>query len=252
MKKIIIFLLLFRFAEASLIGNPSDPAILEEGFWISDRCFSSIRAGMAGDCLFLKRLRTCRTSHKWGISRPEMNWNLALADIGWNIRERFAIHLLAGPAAAVQYRWRSGGAAYEANSHQGMFWGGSAKLTVLEVQETTLGVDFHGGGIEWMEGPVIQNGTPESRDFTSRLYFWQIAAGLSQTVGSLRPYAGAAVQQLSCILHSVSFKHLRFHDLVQVGMYEGCSFSVGSKISLNIEARQFFESGIAVTGELRF
>lgn len=252
MKKIILPLLLARWAGASLIGNPSDPAILEEGFWISDRCFSSARAGMAGDFLFAKRLRTCRTSRNLDVSRPEMNWNLALADVGWNIRERFDLHLLTGPAAAIHYRWRVRETGYEARSHQGVFWGGSAKLALLDIRETTLGMDFHGGGIGRMEGSVLENGRPTAGDFSSRLYFWQIAAGISQAVGSLRPYVGGAVQQLSCKIHCAAFRHMRFHDLIRTGLYEGCSFNFGTKIFLNIEARQFFETGLSVAGEMRF
>jgi hypothetical protein len=244
--------LLFRTAEASFVGCPSNPAILEEGFFISDRCWSNIHAAVSGDFLFNKRLRTCRASSGLGISHSEMRWNLAVCDIGWDIRERFCFNLLAGPAASVKLRWQQNEAAFTASSQRGMFWGGSSKLVVLEVHDTALGVDFQGGGIEWMQGPVSINQTSLPAKFHSRLYFWQLAAGLSQNAGIFRPYAAAAVNQLVCIVRSPIFKKLRFHDLVRVGMIEGCAFTLGSRICLNIEARQFFETGVTLSGEIRF
>ena len=202
--------------------------------------------------MLLKRLQPCRLSKGLGISRPEMKWRLAVSDIGWNIRERFDLHFLAGPIAYLQFQWLQGGHEYTANSDQGLFWGASSKVVVLEVKDTTLGVDFHGGGIEWMRGPFMQNGEPFSKDFSSRLYFWQIAAGLSQNAGMFRPYAGAALNQLTCIFHPSDEKKRRFHDLLKVGIYEGCTLTLGSRVFLNIEARQIFESGLAIAGELRF
>lgn len=113
------------------------------------------------------------------------------------------------------------------------------------MEDTTLGVDFHGGGIAKIEGVLTQNGLPKS--FSSTLHFWQLAAGLSQHLGPLRPYVGGVVDHLVYRLHNVRFK-----NLLAVGLVEGCSFSFGSCIFLNLEARQFFESGLTLSGELRF
>lgn len=251
MKKTLIFLLLFRSVLASPIGNPADPAVLEEGFWIPDHCWSSLRTGVTGDFLFAKRLRPCHRLHDLMIYRPELNWRLAVADVGWNIRERFDIHLLAGPVSSVDFQWRQAGSAYVASGNQGLFWGASSKLIVLDVKDTTVGFDFHGGGIQWIRGPITQNGRAFIESFSSHLYFWQIAGGLSQNIGLFKPYIGAVVNQFAS---TITFSHprLRFHDFLQIGAFEGCSLSLGKRVFLNVEARQFFESGLAVSGEIRF
>ncbi len=119
------------------------------------------------------------------------------------------------------------------------------------MEDTSIGFDFHGGGIEWMEGTLTRNGHLASSDFSSRLYFWQLAAGLSQHIGVIRPYIGGAVNQLTCLFH-LSGHRVRLHDLIKPGMFEGCTLNLGSRVYLNVEARQFFESGLAVTGEFRF
>ncbi len=123
MKKLFLFIFCNVQAMASLVGNLADPAILEEGFWIPDRCWSSLRAGVSGDFLFCKRLKPCRVSRSMHLERPEIDWQLAVCDIGWNIRERFDLHLLAGPAASSALHWRQNSAAYAAHSHRGSFGG---------------------------------------------------------------------------------------------------------------------------------
>jgi len=253
-KKLLLFLAIFAssISRASLVGNPADPAVLEEGVWISDCSWASARAGISGDLLFEKRMRPCRFSKGIGISRPEMSWKVALWDLGWNVKERFDFRLLAGPATSVCLRWQQDGVAYDAAGDRGLFWGASSKLILLEMQDTAFGIDFHGGGIQWIEGPLLKNGAPDRDSFSSRLYFWQLGAGISQNLGPLRPYVGAATSHLVYVLHPHSSKRLRFHDLLAAGIFEGCTLSLGSRIFLNIEARQLFESGLSLSGEMRF
>ena len=169
-----------------------------------------------------------------------------------NIRERFDLHFFGGPAASIQFQWQEMGSQYTANGNRGLFWGASSKVILLEVQDTTIGVDFHGGGIERIEGVFMQNAAPYRNDFKSRLYYWQVAAGLSQNTGIFRPYAGAVINQTTCIFRPPNASKIRFHDLFKVGMVEGCSLSLGSRIFINVEARQVFESGLNIAGELRF
>jgi hypothetical protein len=249
MKKLLPFLAILgfnlHFLTASMVGNLADPALLEEGLWISDLSWSNLRLGMSGDIVFDKRMRSSRETR--GISHPELNWQLFVTDLGWNVKERFDLHLLVGPVTKVNMCWRREGALTEASGNQGLFWGASSKLILLEVEDTTLGVDFHGGGIAWIKGALVQNGLPLPKSFSSNLHFWQIAAGLSQHIGSFRPYVGGVVDHL--VYH---IENLRFKNLVAVGLVEGCSFSFGSCIFLNLEVRQFFESGLSLSGELRF
>src|SRR5579862_7491052 len=108
MKKLSRFLailgsnfLLIGSLSASFIGNPADPAVLEEGFWISDCSWSSVRLGISADFIHSKRMRPCRISQGMGISNVEMNWKIGVADLGWNIRERFDLHVLIGPVSSV-------------------------------------------------------------------------------------------------------------------------------------------------------
>jgi hypothetical protein len=237
--------------DASFVGCPANPAILEEGFFIPDHCWSSVHAAVSGDILFNKILRPCRRSHNLNIKRPEMKWSLAVCDAIWDIRERASIHLFAGPAIDVKVRWQQMGESFCAPSSRGLFWGASSKVVVLEMKDTSLGVDFHGGGLEWARGVLSVNETPRAR-FSSRFYFWQIAAGLSQNVGIFRPYAVGVVDQMVCIVHPHGWKKRRFYERLQTGMAEGCSLTLGSRILLNVEARQFFESGLTLSGEVRF
>jgi hypothetical protein len=250
--KIIVLLFLPLNLFANWIGNPADPALLDEGFWIPDTSCSSARLGMSGDCLLSKRLKASPESSKLGISRPEMNWQLMACDMGWNVKERLDLHVLVGPLAKLNLSWFQKGVFYEALGSRGVYWGSSSKLVLLDVQDTVLGVDARIGGVQWIKGTLLANGALFRENSSMRLYFWQVGAGLSQNLGALKPYFGAVMQQLVTVMHTSGFKHVRLNNLILVGMYEGCSVSLGSRVFLNLEARQFFESGVSVSGEVRF
>ncbi len=109
-------------------------------------------------------------------------------DIGWNMRERFEIRAFTGPAAAADLCWRHLAVLYEANGLDGILWGGAAKLVLLEIQDTTFGLDIKGGGIDGViEGPLVENGKVLPGGFSGSVRFWQIAPGISQNIGPLRP-----------------------------------------------------------------
>ena len=246
-RTIILFCIALTTVEAVSIGNPAEPALLEEGFWISDRRISSMRLGALDDLLFSKRMKPAPESSQMGISHTELNWKLLTADVGWNIRERFDLHLLVGSLFKLNFRWKQQERDFEMTARDGIFWAGSGSISILEVKNTTLGFSAQGGGIQWIHGTLSQNSTNQST--SSRLLFWQIATGLSQNIEPLHPYIGCVVNHLFLHIFDPS---LRFQQLLGVGIYEGCTLSFGSRIFLNIEARQLFESGLSLAGELRF
>ncbi len=237
---------------ASWVGNPADPCVLGEGLWIKDTSFSSLRVGVNGDYLLTKRMRPARVSQKAGVSGAELSWRLISCDISWNIKERFSLGILVGSASAANVLWRQNSTFYQAPGRSGLFWGADAKLILLEMKETSLGVDARIAEIRNVEGVLLANGRAVSGEFSSRLYFWQVGVGLSQDLGFLKPYAGAVVERLTARIRAPECGSLRLRDLLLIGTYEGCSVTLGSKMFLNIEARQFFESGLSLSGELRF
>jgi hypothetical protein len=246
MRKLQRFLAILSFSlselSASLIGNPSSPAVLQEGWWIPDTCWSSLRIGVAGDFLLSKRMRPCHRSAHRGLSHAQLNWQVTAVDVGWDIRERFDLDLFLGPAPEVELHWKKG----RADGNGGIFWGGSAKLILVEIEDTTLGLDVHGGGTYGIAGML------SDQQFDARLRFWQAALGCSQNFRLFKPYVGAAFNHLFMIVHPKKSKKLRFHDVLAIGMYEGFSFNLGTRVFLNFEARQFFETGLSVSGEMRF
>lgn len=197
-------------------------------------------------------MRPDRLDPDRSISKTELNWTLGLCDVGWNIKERFDFHLLAGPVSSLDLHWQEPGAFLKAAGDRGLFWGASSKLILLEMQDTTLGIDFHGGGVQWIRGALLRNGVPQPESLSSRLYFWQVAGGISQNFGFLRPYIGGVTSHLVYVLESLSNGSFRFRDFLAAGAFEGCSITLGSKVFLNIEVRQFFESGLSLSGEFRF
>lgn len=117
MKKRLLFLAILGFnfhsLSASSVGNFADPAVLEEGFWIPDCSWASIRLGIGEDFLFDKRMSS---------SQGRLAWQLFTCDVGWNVRERWDLHLLVGPVTAVNLFWKTHGTLYETTGDQGIFW----------------------------------------------------------------------------------------------------------------------------------
>lgn len=256
MRKTTLFICLIFWIPvyATFVGNPSSPAILEEGFFIPDRCWSNIRAGLIADFLFEKRLCPCGVSKHRGIHRPYMRGSTIVGLMGWNIRERFDLQLLVGPILRECQKWQQEGVAYRAKSHSGLWGGARANLILLEIRDTTLGVNGQVGGTDWMKGSLTQSKADLHQPCTNRFYFWQIAAGLSQQMVLFRPYAGGVVNHTISIIRSRAVpKHkIRLCDLVQTGLYEGCTFNLGTRIFLNVEARQFCETSFTASFEARF
>lgn len=236
---------------ASPIGNLAAPSLLEEGFWIPDCSWSGIRAGVSGDILFHKRLTASHASRVRGVRGSEISGSSSWCDIIWNIRERWDVCVMAGYAHPTDLQFLLNDAAYEALGNRGTVWGGSSTFVLLEKKDTSLGVNIHAGGTSRIRGPFLQNGRPFAKDFSSHVYFWQFAAGLSQRIGVFTPYFGAVLQKFFCLVRANGFERVRFHVLCPVGLYEGCSMTLGSRVSLHLEARQFFESGLMLSGEVR-
>ena len=119
---------------AAPVGNPSSPAVLEEGFFISAPRWFCMKGGISGEILLNKRLTASSESQHLGISNPEVNWKLAICDIGWALHERIDLHVLAGPVGASNLHWQQKGASYNASADQGLFWGSSANVILFDVE----------------------------------------------------------------------------------------------------------------------
>ena len=209
--------------------------MLEDGFFISDRSWSCPEAGYVGDFLFQKRF--CSRANRTNLNELKLEGVSQIGEIGWCVRERFLIQAELGSG---DFRWHSknSGSSVSGRVRDGLIWSGGAKLLILEAKETSIAVDGHAGGWDWMS-------TDESSE--SKLRYWQFGVGVVQKISLFNPYLGVAVNRTR-----LSVDHLHLHAKNTVGPFIGCSLTNGSKFFINLEWREWFENGLSLSGQVRF
>lgn len=249
----LYFLLLLPFFSlfSAPIGNPSSPALLEEGFFISDQFWSNVQVGITGDYLWQKKLRTCHKAKAPRIHHAQIQGPSEVADLTWNIRERFNLQAHLG-AGQCQWKWNQDNGMIHGQSHNGLLWSGSAKLIILEIQDTSLAFDGQAGGWDFMKGHSNLNGTPILGTNKLKLRFWQAGAALTQKIGLFAPYIGCLANQTRFKISHLSTGLAELHSQIVLGPFVGCTISNGSKFLLNIEWRGWFEEGLSLSGQFRF
>lgn len=247
----IAVLLFFSPLFSVPVGNPSLPSLLQEGFFIPDKCWSNPQCGFSGDYLILKKMRPCRGSKSFGLHKATLYGTSEIGSVAWSIRERFNLQAELG-SGQYHWRWKQTGRNVSGYSMGGLIWSGDAKLVVLEIRDTTFAVDAHAGGWDWMDGPAASNGVALTGKTESQLRYWQIGAALTQKISLFAPYLGFAVNRTRFKVSRLSTGTGRMHSRHTVGPFGGCTICNGSRFLVNLEWRGWFEEGLSLSGQLRF
>lgn len=180
------------------------------------------------------------------LNELEMEGVSQIGEIGWCIRERFLIQAELGSG---DFRWHSKNSDLSSSgrSRDGLIWSGGAKLLILEAKETSIAVDGHAGGWDWMEGSAQINENSDGASSALKLRYWQLGVGVVQKISLVTPYLGVAVNRTR-----LNIDHLQLHAKNTVGPFIGCSLTNGSKFFINLEWRGWFENGLSLWGQVRF
>lgn len=222
---ILIFLLLAQSLFAAPVGNPADPVLLEEGFLIPDTFWSNVQASATQDFLIQKKLKTSRKAPVQ--TRAKIEGNSQMAGLAWCIREKFNFQINLG-SAYFKWNWKEEFQRTK-GSDAGFFLGGDVKVVLLEAKGTVFAADGQAG--RW----------------GSRYNYWQGAFALTHRFSYFSPYVG-------WVFNGTHFeeREIKFHEEFLTGPFVGCTFTNGSKISVNAEYRAWFEAGVSLSAQLRF
>lgn len=215
---------------AAQVGNPANPVLLDEGFWIPDTFWSNFQAGATQDFLIQKKLKPSKKFSHLPLSKIRMEGNSQIADLVWCIREKINIQLNLG-SAHFKWRWNDDGGKM-CWSGSGFFLGGDVKLVLLEAKDTVFAADGQAG--LW-------------KDSGAEYSYWQGAFALSHRFRFCAPYAGWAFNGTSFQSEQICFR-----ALVLSGPFAGCNFSNGSRFFFSAEYRGWFEQGASASAQLRF
>lgn len=233
------------------VGNPTLPFLLQEGLVMPDTSWCHPECGFTGDYLFQKRFRTCHSSKRLELSKPFMSGVSEVATFAWSIRERFNLQIGLG-SGQYSWGWIQRGQRISGTMRGGLLWGGDAKLIILGVRDTVLGIDAQAGGWDWMKGSTTLEGNFSDSEVSSLLRYWQVGLALTQNISLFAPYLGCAINQTRVKVFDIKTGTGRLHGRHKIGPFGGCSISNGNKLLLNVEWRGWFEEGISFTGQLRF
>lgn len=237
------FLFLIGALQAAPVGNVYQPSILEEGFFIPDTCWGNFRLGFQSDYVPKKRLEVP------GLSPIQQFKIRSIAESGSitvNIKERLDLYAFLGSGKGkISFVYRNH--LFSGESPMRFTWNSGAKLVLLEIKDTGIGVDVKYQGT-WFP---IQFEAPIGSTQIN-MNEWQISGGISQKVGFFIPYFGVSVCYCNLYLKPQTFPqlHLKHEDLV--GIFFGFSLSSGSYFLANFEGRLINENAFTATAEFRF
>ncbi|MBS0624700.1 MAG: hypothetical protein JSS32_01460 [Verrucomicrobia bacterium] len=227
------------------IGPPSSPSILEQGFFIADTSWASVRTGYTQDFLLYQKLESSQAKHS-GIQGVS-----SLGSISWNIKERLDLQFVSGSGQISWNFIQNNGAFISGQSTSSWIWGGGAKVVLLEVQDTSLSVLGSGGYWQRIEGFYSSNGKPQKIPTHLKMRYWQLGAGITQKIGRFYPYFGCAIQKNRLRMRLNSGLVILNQDH-RIGPFLGCTLTKGIKYMLNLEWRGFFEQALTGSCEVRF
>ena len=249
--KVLIFLGLFIHGFASSIGNPSAPALLDDGFVFPDTSWSHPQIGFLGDYMASKRMRTCHASKELHIHKGYLSGTSELATFTWNIREKINIQMQAG-SGQFSWRWNQKGKNIQGHSSKGVVWAGDAKVIVIAIKDTTFAADVQAGGWDSMKGSSTIDATINTCDPRSKYRYWQMGFAFTQKIGFFSPYLGYAVNSSCFKVSHMPTGTGRLHAYHKSGPFGGISLTTGNRFLGNFEWRSFFEEGVSLSAQIRF
>lgn len=247
------FSILFFFPlllSADWVGSPSLPAIVQEGLFLSDRSFASFRGGIDGAYAFNEKLKFGRKERKMGYHSLHVEGPSYLGVMVMNLRERVEFYLQPG-TVEFHAKFSKEINKYSRKSSFGFAGKAGARAIVIEIKDTTLGVDVH---YRYFDGNSKKTYSFLADACSWSLKEWQIGVGISQKIRFLTPYAGIAIRQSKQKIPSLltgEKAHLRANQKHKNGPYLGVIMSRGSCVLLGIEYHLYHESSLTLSLQMR-
>jgi len=252
MKNFLFFFFIPIILFSAPVGNPTNPSILEEGFFIPDKKIINFRLGyqMYDSQDLVMKFEDSVESKDLYLRKIKAFSNSGLFIL--NIKERLDLYAEIG-AYKIEpiFRYRSN--LYKSKSENDILYRAGTKLIIIEIMDFALAADIKYSIFNGSSSYLTQNDRPIDDNLKFKLKEWQVAVGLSRKITILHPYIGIAYKDTRIKMKNFSF--FQNIDLVykkKAGLFLGCAASLGSYILLNGEIRLVNERATIISGELRF
>jgi major outer membrane protein len=251
-----IFLLLFPSILLGLsMGNPAEPEVVDQGFFIPQNSSFGLKVGYQGDRVFDRLLRA-QDKAKGRVDHCNMQMDQGV--VALNYLDRFELYGSAGSMRSHFWlRPKIDQKRREFETHDSFTGGGGARLLLAQWGNTGIGID---GKIQWGK-PAIKwvtvNGVSSASGSHLTFREWQTSFAVFHTVNIFTPYLGAKYSSVHAHVQGLSSQeylhsHFEMVSRRRFGMALGCTLSSGKKFDLFVEVQMIDEQGISFGGNIKF
>ncbi len=251
----LFFLLFFNKILASSVGNIASPAIVEEGFIISDKTWLNFRFGYENYTVedLEMKFKDAYRKQSFSVRAIKAFSNTGLMTI--NIKERLDAYVYLG-SFRIEPEIKYFSTLYKSKSENDLLLKSGGKLVLFEIGDFTLGVDAKYSIFSAKSDLLTRNDVPiNNENLKYSFKEWQIGVGLGLKITIFRPYIGIAYRDTRIRIKNAPYfndQNLLLKFEKKAGGFLGTSASMGSYVMLNAEIRYVNEKSVSVSGMLRF
>lgn len=253
--KYLVVLFLPIMAFALFQGNPDQPQIIEEGFFISSDSFLTVKAGYQGDWVWNRKMKTISNA-KGIIDRFKIQMNQGVFTV--DVLDRAEFYASVGSfTTELWHRPRPDRQRREYESHDRWTLGGGIRLVLLQWGNTTLGAD----GTMQYAAPRMKwsalDGVPSAKSCRMNYVEWQTSLAVTHCIDIFSPYLGVTYSVVHAHLDRIPrsilpSSHIKMHNRDRFGLALGCTLSSCKKFDLTLEARLISEQATTAAGNIKF
>jgi Chlamydia major outer membrane protein len=261
MKKIILlpFLFFITFTFASPVGNPLNPEIISDGFFISPASFINFRLGYEGN--FVSDAKMNKKGGFGKIDNFQMDVNSGTFTL--NLQNRTDVFAVLG-ASRIKTNWRFEDigiqSRIEMESNYRIYWAAGGKIILFQWGNTALSTSGRYSNTQPSLLFVTLDGAIQDKDAMKIKYKdWQIDLGLAHQIDIFTPYVGGKYLKAQAKIHNApvvitdgNFNYINMKNENNFGAYVGCTLSNSKYFLFTLEARFIDEDAISVMGEIKF
>lgn len=240
---------------ALFCSNPSEPNLIDDGFFIPQDFCLDVKVGYQKDIVYdrILKLNHGRSKH---ISQFDAHWDQGVITL--NVEDQWEIYGLIGSMRACwQQRSTNNDQLLEYQSHHNLAWGIGSRLIFFKWDLATFGLN---ATYQCAYPHTFWNtlsGSNVSGKARMSYQEWQVNAAVSYEIDFFIPYICIKYSGVSASLNqnkgfTLEKKHLKLKNRRQIGMGIGATFSPGKYADLTIESQLFDEEALTLSANVRF
>jgi hypothetical protein len=233
------------------MGNPAEPQIIDQGFWIPQDAACGAKLGYLGDRVADRKLRA-----RERIDTTALSFDQAV--FTFNYLDRFELYGSVGSMnGKLSSRPHFDHKRRQYQTHDGLTAGGGGRLLLAQWGNTVIGIDgkyqWGNPGMKWEAVDGVSSNVGGHLKYVE----WQVSFAVSYTADWLTPYLGIKYSNVHARISGIPSAILPRHHFNMVnrdkfGAALGCTISPGKKFDAFAEVQLFDEQAFSFGGSVKF